>query len=101
MLEARLQAEGDWGGQMRLGGDLEHVWPQAASTVMGCCTPTPPVDFSRWDEVTLPGHPMAPSTSIPSSISIPAWLLPTPARDLERCLAATRGHGGHTHGEPP
>lgn len=40
MLEARLQAEGDWGGQMRLGGDLEHVWPQAASTVMGCCTPS-------------------------------------------------------------
>lgn len=35
MLEARLHAEGDWGSQMRLAGDLEHVWPQAASTEMG------------------------------------------------------------------
>lgn len=49
--------------------------------------------------MTLPGHPMAPSTSIPSSPSIPAWLLPRPARDQELCFAATRGHGVPTHGE--
>lgn len=53
--------------------------------------------------MTLPGHPVSPSTFIPSPISIPAfipaWPLPTPARDHELCLAATRGHGGHTHGE--
>lgn len=89
---------GFWGSQMRLDGDLGHVWPQAASTEMGlgCCTP---LDFSRWDEVTLPGHPMAPSTPIPSSICIPAWFLPTAARHHELCLAATRGHGGHTYCE--
>lgn len=49
--------------------------------------------------MTLPGHPTALSTSIPSSISIPAWLVATPARDHELCLAATRGHGGHMYRE--
>lgn len=87
---------GFWGSEMRLGGELglpkkhQQRWGWGAA---------PPLDFSRWDEVTLPEHPMAPSTSIPSFISIPAWLLPTPARDHELCLAATRGHGDHTHCE--